>query len=128
MCEEKKACPECGDKDHQDRNNGSLITCTICLAEYTEEIELKPCPRCKGTNVIRWIGGGLSCNSDDDCLFDAGSVEIWNKRPIEDDLGKRISELKKGLDTAINALRSYKYGNQSTELAEEVVDKLLLLI
>ena len=79
-----------------------------------KEIKLKPCPFCGGKAEL-FKGYSLShvycrnCNAQTDSLKSSKrAVELWNARPIEDDLNEQIGRLKKysaALEQEVKTLR-----------------------
>ena len=63
--------------------------------------------------------------------MDEFSTDDWLDKKVQIEtreaglfLLSEVARYKKDLETALNALRSYQYGNSSPDLAEEVVRKL----
>ena len=55
--------------------------------------ELKRCEKCGGDNLV--ITGCVTCC---DCLHQAPNVELWQLRPIEDELNAEIGRLRAELE------------------------------
>lgn len=80
----------------------------------TEKTKLKPCPFCGGEAEL-FEGYSLShvycinCDAQTDGLKNAKrAVELWNSRPIEDDLNEQIGRFKKyssSLEKEVKTLR-----------------------
>ncbi len=76
--------------------------------------ELKPCPFC-GSTEIRYGYGPLFpvvwCNKCDAQVQDVDDVDdaikLWNTRPIEDALNKRVAELEESATKANEILVDY---------------------
>jgi hypothetical protein len=57
-----------------------------------------------------------------------GHIRDWGEIQANASLIAAAPEMKMGLDMALKALRSYQFGNSSTDLAEEVTNYLELVI
>lgn len=80
----------------------------------TEKIKLKPCPFCGGKAVFVKSGASawIRC-SDCGCVYpdDAREDEafnLWNSRPIEDDLNEQIRRFKKYAEALENEIKELR--------------------
>lgn len=79
----------------------------------SEELKLKPCPRCwKNVYVIRANGCkfircdcGIQSSRYGEHITDRRMVADWNRRPVEDAQAARIAELEAERDRLRKALR-----------------------
>lgn len=99
--------------------------------------ELKPCPFCKGLNIVRY-SYNFSNNIHYQCskcgclsIFDNKSKDTWNTRPAEDALKAEVERLKADLEIQKNltrqacfeAKRAYAETEKWQKMLYDLVDK-----
>ena len=70
--------------------------------------ELKPCPFCGSSNVA--TEKSLDLAYCDNCCAESND-DVWNTRPIEDALNKRIAELEAAQKEALSLLPELERGH-----------------
>lgn len=61
------------------------------------------------------------------CIRHTGDRDIWEPYPLNSKEAK-IERMREMLITAENALRSFQYGNSSTEFAKNIADNIQALL
>ena len=87
--------------------------------------ELKPCPFCGSEATYMYMEDGIKyvqCNNRECDSMEWLRDEVWNTRPLEDELRKKIADLRSGWDIVMlekerDALRAEL---ESTKLKLEV--------
>jgi hypothetical protein len=107
MTDEPKLCRWCGGSGAREMTSGKTTVQAIrtspCLRCDGSGLAFRPCPTCGAVNYCTGGQMGFSVTSCITCGT-AAKTELWNTRPVEDELRAEVERLREALRLGHDAL------------------------